>query len=192
MLNKVTIQCIYFLSILICIPSFSYAAESPAINNPGARVIMNAKMVSINNRFPTLSFVSIGLGEHINLLDAEYLLGKAVNSSGPIQVGRTRVEQITFTYGAITTIDNHISTIKVYPRIINGKDKSADISYGFGGIGRAETEIKKHVAPPNTIVQNDTSVKTLVYTNTVNYVLLDIDNNTGKVISYEVGFEQAK
>ena len=46
--------------------------------------------------------------------------------------------------------------------------------------------------PPNTIVQNDTSVKTLVYTNTVNYVLLDIDSNTEKVISYEIGFEQAK
>ena len=140
---------------------------------------------------PHASFVRIGLGEHINLVDAEYLLGKAVNSSGPIQVGRTRVEQIMFNYGTITTIDNHISTIKVYPRIVNGKNESPDIE-NFAAIGWPESKVKESCGNPNTIIQNEPSVKTFVYTNTVNYVLLDIDNDTRKVISYEIGFEQSK
>ena len=191
MLNRAVSQCICFLSILICIPAISYAIEAPPINRPSARVIFKAQLCSINNRFPTLSFVRIGLGEHINLVDAEYLLGKAVNSSGPIQVGRTRVEQIIFNYGTITTIDNHISTIKVYPRIVNGKNESPDIE-NFAAIGWPESKVKESCGNPNTIIQNEPSVKTFVYTNTVNYVLLDIDNDTRKVISYEIGFEQSK
>lgn len=192
MLTRVIIKCIFSFYILICIPLFSHAAEVPAINHPGARVILREEMIPINNRFPTLSSIRLGLGDYIDLLDAEYLLGKAVNSSGPIHIGRTRIEEITFTYGTIITVDNQITLIRVYPKLVDEKDQSPLIAYGFKGMGYTEAEIRNSCGNPSKITQDNPTVKTLIYTNGVNYILLDINRDTDRVISYEIGLEHTK
>ena len=72
MLPRVIIKCIFSFYILICIPLLSHAAEVPAINHPGARVILREEMIPINNRFPTLSSIRLGLGDYIDWVCQEF------------------------------------------------------------------------------------------------------------------------
>ena len=101
----------FFLLFFAVSPALS--AKAMATDTPSDLAIIVPRLVKINQHLPTLSFVTLRLGNYLDFISAEYLLGKAIDSSGPVQQGNLRIEQITFEHGIITTRDNQVWTIRV-------------------------------------------------------------------------------
>ncbi len=181
---KQKIFLIFFLLISITTPNL--LTRAAAIDKTGAKTIIITKGIPINHHLPTLSFVSLNLGEYLDILSAEYLLGKALDSSGPVRQGNLRIEQITFEHGVIITRQYKVWSIRVF----NGKTSpivSPLIDQGGIKIGTKESSIKKFYGEPQKINQNLLGQKELIYTNGINYIIFDISKNTHKVVSFEIG-----
>ncbi len=176
----------FFTLLLLFFAAYStLPIKAAAIDKSSAREITIGKQVPINQRFPTLSFVTIKLGDYLNLISAEYLLGKAIDSSGPVRQANLRIEQITFEHGIITTRQHKIWTIRVT------EDKISPIINPLiakgGRIGTTEAQIIKFYGELLKTEKVFPNQKTLIYTNGQNYVQFDISEITHKVIALEIG-----
>lgn len=80
----------FFLLFFAASPALS--AKAMATDTPSDLAIMVPKLVKINQHLPTLSFVTLRLGNYLDFISAEYLLGKAIDSSGLVQQGNLRIE----------------------------------------------------------------------------------------------------
>lgn len=178
---------LYFFTLLLLFFAVysTLPIKAAAIDESSAREITIGKQVPINQRFPTLSFVTIKLGDYLNLISAEYLLGKAIDSSGPVRQENLRIEQITFEHGIITTRQHKIWTIRIT------EDKISPIINPLiakgGRIGTTEAQVIKFYGKPLKTEKVFPNQKTLIYTNGQNYVQFDISETTHKVIALEIG-----
>lgn len=179
---------LYFLMLFLLFFAVSptLTINAAAIDEPSAQEVLRARLVRINQRFPTLSFVSLKLGDYLNLLSAEYLLGKATDSSGTVKQGNLRIEQINFEHGIITTRQDKIWTIRVTESKITSAINPI-INRGGVGVGDTESKIIEFYGNPLKIEKIFPSQKTLIYANGQNYVKFDISETTHKVIAFEIG-----
>lgn len=128
--------------------------------------------------------MTLRLGNYLDFISAEYLLGKAIDSSGLVQQGNLRIEQITFEHGIITTRDNQVWTIRV-----TGNQTNPNIEPGVGGvrINDTESQIIKFYGEPIKTEQIFPRQKTLIYIKGRDYVKFDVSETTHKVIEFELG-----
>lgn len=172
----------FFLLFFAASPALS--AKAMATDTPSDLAIMVPKLVQINQHLPTLSFVTLRLGNYLDFISAEYLLGKAIDSSGLVQQGNLRIEQITFEHGIITTRDNQVWTIRV-----TGNQTNPNIEPDVGGvrIDDTESQIIKFYGEPIKTEQIFPRQKTLIYIKGRDYVKFDVSETTHKVIEFELG-----
>lgn len=188
---KPIIQGICILSILIGCAMPSYAAIPPdrdSIDAPEAREITESFRFPINgDTTKIMSHVSLRSGDFIDMYSAERLLGKVVSISDPIHLGSAYIaHQIKFENGTITTTNEIIRVIRVFDSTNSGKEMGPFIANGFACIGWSENDIRKEHGNPTDVMEFKGS-RTLVYANGKNYIHIDINPKTGKVISYELG-----
>lgn len=194
---KNLIRFVCLLVTFLCIPSLANAGwftdnfmKTPDIDRQEGRELTVWEDVPINGQIVT-SHIILRLGDPINLMTAECLLGKAISTTGRIKTTHaSSVEQITFQYGSVTTESGYIQNIKVFENMpTNVKPVPWVI-----GLAKVGSPLKALWNPShNTMITSEmklnASTKKIIYqsTNMTNYVSLIVDIPTNRVKSFELG-----